>query len=153
MKVTSLERSIGEMFFFCWIKDLSAHLCHCRAMGCRIGVTVVLGEMDVARVNPYRFGQGQPPLLSAWFQARRPKAVTQFRGRLDVFLLADGRRPPGPDYIGRWGTGDKVWENKKTNQLKRCLTYQGCCRLETIALCIRRLACCYWTNNGHVVIN
>ena len=24
-------------------------------------MTLVLGEMDVARVNPYRFDQGQPP--------------------------------------------------------------------------------------------
>ena len=43
------------------------------------GVTGVLGEMDVARVNPYPFG-GQPPVLSTWFQPRRPMAVTQCRG-------------------------------------------------------------------------
>ena len=32
-----------------------------------MGVTVVLGEMDVARVNPYRSGQGKPSVHLAWF--------------------------------------------------------------------------------------
>ena len=47
---------------FCLIKAISAHSGHYRAMGSRIGegVTVVLGEKDVGRVNPYRFCQGQP---------------------------------------------------------------------------------------------
>ena len=55
-------------------------------------------EMDIAEVNPYRFGQGQPPVHSAWFKPRRPTAVTQFGGGgLEVRLLPDGRRPPGPD--------------------------------------------------------
>ena len=31
------------------------------------GMTVVLGEMDVARMNPYRSGQGEPPVHMAWF--------------------------------------------------------------------------------------
>ena len=50
------------------------------------GVTVVLGVMDIAPVNPGRFGQGQSPVLSAWFQPRQPTAVTQFRDRLEVCL-------------------------------------------------------------------
>ena len=29
-------------------------------------MTLILGEMDVARVNPCRFGQGQPPMYSVW---------------------------------------------------------------------------------------
>ena len=29
------------------------------------GGTVVLGEMDVVRESPYRFGQGQPPVHPA----------------------------------------------------------------------------------------
>ena len=35
-----------------------------QGVGYRVGegVTVVLGEMYVARVNPYRSGQGEPPL-------------------------------------------------------------------------------------------
>ena len=72
------------------------------------GVTVVLGEMGVARVNSYRDGQGQRPVHSAWFRPRRPTAVNPFRGRLEVCLVAGGRRPPGPDYIGRWGMEDDV---------------------------------------------
>ena len=34
----------------------------------------------VALVNRYRFGQGQSPVHSAWFQPRRPSVVTEFRG-------------------------------------------------------------------------
>ena len=38
-------------------------------MGCRIGgggaVIVILGEMGVARLNPYRFGQSKPRVLLA----------------------------------------------------------------------------------------
>ena len=47
---------------------------HCRAMGYRIraAVRVILGEMDVALVNPYRFGQGQPPVHSALFNPPPP---------------------------------------------------------------------------------
>ena len=35
-------------------------------------MTVVLGEMDVARVNPYRFGRDQRPAQLAWSQPRAP---------------------------------------------------------------------------------
>ena len=38
---------------------------------------MAVGEMDAARVNPYRFGQGQLPVHSAWFQPSRPAAATQ----------------------------------------------------------------------------
>ena len=51
------------------------------------GVTSVLREMDVARVNPYRFGQGQPAVLSAWFRPCRPTAVTQFQGAMRDLTL------------------------------------------------------------------
>ena len=75
-------------------------------------LTLVLGEVDVARVNPYRFGQGQPPVHSAWFRPRRPTAITQFRGRYEVSHLPGGRRPPGPGYVGR-GMGDDMRRGKK----------------------------------------
>ena len=60
----------GVAYFLCWIKALSAHSSDCRAVGCRIGgggggVAVTLGEMDVARVNPYRSGQNEPPVHMA----------------------------------------------------------------------------------------
>ena len=78
-----------------------------------IRMTLVLGEMDVARVNSYRSGQGEPPVHMAWFVPHRPPAVTQFRGRLEVGLFPGGRLPPGPDYIGCWGLGDDVWRGHK----------------------------------------
>ena len=57
-------------------------------MGCMVGggvgVKVALGEVNVARVNPYRFGQGEPPVHLAWFQPRWPTAVTQIRGEDDL---------------------------------------------------------------------
>ena len=43
-------------------------------------MTVIQGEIDIARVSPYHFVQGQLPVLTAWFQPRRPTAVTQMRG-------------------------------------------------------------------------
>ena len=75
-------------------------------MGCRIagdtGTKVVLGEVDVARVNPCRSGQGEPPVHLAWFAA-----VTPFRVRLELCPLPGGRRPPGPD------DADDVWRGQK----------------------------------------
>ena len=65
-------------YFLCWIKVLSAHSSHCRAVGCRMGGgAVILGEMDVARVNPYRSGQSEPPVHMAWFAPHRPATVTE----------------------------------------------------------------------------
>ena len=85
-------------------------------------MTVVLVEMDVARVSPYRFGQGQPPVLWAWLQPRRPTAGTQFRGGgghpiPKVCLLPGGRRPPGPEDRGRLGMRDD-FERTKRGQLR-----------------------------------
>ena len=48
-------------FCFRWIKAFSVHSKHCRTMECRIGVTVVLGELDVAWVKPYQSGRCPPP--------------------------------------------------------------------------------------------
>ena len=77
-------------------------------------MALILGEMDVTRVTPYWPGQGDSPVHLTWFEPRRPAAVTQFRaGRLEVFLLPGGRRPPGPDYTRRWGMGDDVWRAQK----------------------------------------
>ena len=43
-------------------------------------VTVVLGEMDVTQVNPYRSGQGKPPVHMAWLAPNRQSAVTDYWG-------------------------------------------------------------------------
>ena len=83
-------------------------------------MTLVLGEMNIARVSPYRSGQGEPPLLMAWSAPQMPAAANQFRGggRHEVGpveVLPGGRRPPGQDYIGRWGMGDDM----RRAQIKR----------------------------------
>ena len=41
---------------------------------------MILGEMDIARVNPYRSGQSEPPVHMALFAPHRPTTVTEFRG-------------------------------------------------------------------------
>ena len=43
---------------------------------------MLLGEVGVARVNPYRFGQGQPPVHSAWFQPRPANGGHTIRGAI-----------------------------------------------------------------------
>ena len=42
-------------------------------------VTVVLGEIGVARVHLYRSGQGEPQVHLACFALHGPAVVTQFR--------------------------------------------------------------------------
>ena len=49
-------------------------------MGYRLWVTVILGEMDAARVNPYRSGQGEHPVHMAFFAPHRQAAVTLIQG-------------------------------------------------------------------------
>ena len=74
-------------------------------------VTLVLGEMDVAWVNPYRSDQGTssaPGLICTPLSV----AVTQFwrggDGRYEIGHLPGGRLPPGPDYVGYGGMVDDV---------------------------------------------
>ena len=54
----SLCTSMRHCFEFVYkSRFVSVHSNHCRAMGCRIEI---LGEMDVARVEPNQPGQGDP---------------------------------------------------------------------------------------------
>ena len=68
------------------------------------GGALVLGEMDVARVSRYRYDQDSPSTLSL---VRTPSVS---RGHpipgVEVRHLPGGRRPPGPDDIGRLGDGE-----------------------------------------------
>ena len=81
---------------------------------------MVQGEMGVARVNPYRFGQRQPAVLSALFRPRRPTAVTQFPGeggggRLEACLLPAPARwttSIRPGLQRALGDGDDVWRGQ-----------------------------------------
>ena len=79
----------------------------CMAIGCRIrgGGTVVLGEMDVARAKPKPRPGGNPSVRTAPgthpSSGRRPPTVRATRGR----LYPDGRRLPGPEYVGHRGWG------------------------------------------------
>ena len=69
-------------------------------------------EMDVAQVNPYESGHGEPPVHMAWFAPRRLTAVTNYRGA-EVCLFSGGRRPPGPDNGRCRGMGDDVGREQK----------------------------------------
>ena len=85
------------------------------------GVTVVLGEVDVAQVNQYRSGKGEPSVHMAWSAPHRPAAVTQLQeggGRHEVSHLPGGRRPPGPDYVGLWGMRDDTWREQKEGSVE-----------------------------------
>ena len=68
-------------------------------------MTVVLAETDVARLNPYRSGRGEPPVHFARFVAPRSAAVTQCQGRHELYHLPGGRRPPGSDGYECLGNG------------------------------------------------
>ena len=103
-------------FSFIWIKSFLPRSADCRVMKCRMGgggggLNMVLGVVDVARVNPNQSIQGAPyptPLRSATGshptgQRRSPTSGV----RLEVRLTPGRRRPPVPDYIGRRRMGDE----------------------------------------------
>ena len=70
-------------------------------------MTVILGEMDVARVNPYRSGQGEPPIHIAWFAPHRPPAVTHSGVVGDLksasFPVDDAHQARIADGVEGWG--------------------------------------------------
>ena len=67
-------------------------------------MTVVLGEMDVTRAKPKPRPRGTHPS-----SRRRPPTVRRAaRGH----LCPGGRRPPGPEHVGRWGMEDDVWRGQ-----------------------------------------
>ena len=91
---------------FCWIKALMAHLCHGSAMECRIrggGMTVVLGEMEGARMKPKPMLLGRPPqFMKPSFASQRPVAVNNFRGQLNVLPVTTPTRPEWKSASGYW---------------------------------------------------
>ena len=109
------------MLFFLRIKALSVQSDHCRAMGYRIGGgTLVPGEMDVARVHPYRYDQG----------------TLKSRGLVRTPTASGGHPIPGGDtrsasYLvndvhqaritckGIWGWGMTFGEDKKRDRCPR----------------------------------
>ena len=77
-KVSSTANFVA-FCLFCWMEDGDLSVCsdHCRAVGCRMrGVTVFLGEMGVAQVNPHLYASG--PL--AVFSVVRPPVVWPWEG-------------------------------------------------------------------------
>ena len=95
-------------------------------MGYRIG-ELVLGEMDVARVHPYRSDQGTP----------------RSRGLVSTPTASGGHPIPGrggggdtrsatyrwttstkPVYVGRLGMGDDILRGRKRD---RCITFCESC--------------------------
>ena len=81
---------------------------------------MVLGEMDVARVNPYRSGRGEPPSHLACFAPYRPAVVTQFRGggRLEISLLALTRWTTSTRLGWHRAFGDDVWRGQKEGSVE-----------------------------------
>ena len=82
------------------------------------GVTVVLGEMDVARPKPKPWPGGKPPVRKATgmhpSSQRRPPTSG---GLYKIGHLPSGQRPPGPDYVGHWGMGMACGEDKERDRL------------------------------------
>ena len=71
-----------------------------------------MGEMDFTRVNPYRFGQGQPPVHTAWFQPRWPTAVTQCRGAIRDLPLTRWTTSTRPKLRRGSGDGNGMWRGQ-----------------------------------------
>ena len=68
------------------------------------GETVILREMDVARVNPYRSGQGEAPVHVALPAPHRPAEVTDHRGRgFTSFPVDDADQARITEVIGGLG--------------------------------------------------
>ena len=65
---------------------------------------MVLGEMDVARAKPKTPATRDASLHSA--------AAAYCRAGSPGPPRPGGRRPPGPEHVGRWGTGDDVWRGQ-----------------------------------------
>ena len=84
-------------------------------MGCRIGVTVVLGKVDVSWLIPSQSNHGDLPVHLSVDSHPTGHGGHQFAGGggggggLEVRLIPGGRRPPGPDNMGRVGVGDGSW--------------------------------------------
>ena len=84
---------------------------------------MVLGEMDAAWVNSYRFSQGERPLHLACYapppaSGGHPIPVVVGGGGLEVSLLPGERRLLGLDDIGSWGMGDDFWRGQKERSLE-----------------------------------
>ena len=78
---------------------------------------MVLGEIGVARVNPYDFGQGQPPVHSAWFLPRRLTVVTQLWGAIQEPPLSRWTSSTSPGLRMASGEGGDFWRGQKRDQL------------------------------------
>ena len=77
-------------------------------------MTVVLGEIDVARVKPNHSARATPS-AQAWFAPQRPWASPTSGGRIKVRLLPS-KRPTGPDYKGHRVMRDDAWRGQKMDR-------------------------------------
>ena len=82
----------------------------------------VLGEMNVARVNPCQSGQGEPPFHLVCLAPHRPAADTQFRGGgtrgLPLTRWTTFTRPGCHRALGDGRMGDDVWREQKRDRLR-----------------------------------
>ena len=75
-------------------------------------MTLVLGEIDVARAKPAQPG-GKPPVRQAAGTNLFSQGGRQLPGTARCPLMPGGRRPPGLDYVGHRGMGMTCGEDKK----------------------------------------
>ena len=81
---------------------------------------MVLGAMDVARLNPTNLAREIPHALSNWFEALQLALVTNFRGRNEVRFVTTSTRPGLHTALGM---GMNLGEGKIRARLKRATTY------------------------------
>ena len=107
-------RSDMETFVcFCWIKAISVCLDHCRAKGSRTGCDSGPGR-NGRRPSEIDLTIGcSLPVHEATLCIPLSSDGHTLPGAAQVRLVPGGRRPPGPDYIGRWGMGDDARTGQK----------------------------------------
>ena len=79
---------------------------------------MILGEIDVARVNPCRSGQSEPSVHMSWFAPHRPATVTQFPGATRDLPLTRWMASTRLDHMERLRMGDDVSRGQKEGSVE-----------------------------------
>ena len=83
---------------------------------------MVLGEMDVARMNPYRSGQGETPSAHGLDCTPPARGVTQFRGGGSIggLPLSQWTTSARPGLLKALGDGGlREWRGQKEGSMSR----------------------------------
>ena len=95
----------GLVFRFFFIEALSVQSGHCRAMGYRMGDDIGPGRNERRPSAPIPIWPGYRQISWSGSYPSGQRRPPNFGGRYGIDHLPGGRRPPGPDYVGRWGWG------------------------------------------------